>query len=438
MINTLEIINDCSSQSLSLIMLIIKRGLNIIQIFGPILLIISLSIHFFNLMRNPDNKKLIPKIRNSALAAIILFFIPLLVDVVLSNISNSNSISACWNERVESNYKTPSYYDTSNGNKQSVYQDPNDYQKGSPKPSPSPTTNTSNSSSSSNNDLDTVTPSTTLDTTPGQISGDVQIHFINPNARVDAIYIKAGNQSMFIDGGFKNDSKAEIAYLEKIGVNKIDYYLGSHSHKDHVEAAPQIISKFGITKAIVGRETCNGSGSTQATWYAIKGFANDQRIDLSNVSLNVLKPGDVFYLGGLKFTCIGPITVNNSLDKQAVAQNSNSLVIRLDYGTTSFLLTGDNSSDGTMNAINNNYPNMLNVDVLKNAHHNSCIGESSYQKINAEYVVFTTRKDYLPDNSCINRIKKYGAKYYYIVADGYSGNVIFTSNGSQIGVQDHA
>ena len=427
----LEVINDCKSAELSLIMLAIKRGLNIIHIIAPILLIISLSIHFFNLMRDPDNKKLVPKIRNSAIAAVVIFFIPTFINVVMANVSNTNDFSACWNERQESNYITPNYIETgNNGNKNGIIQDPSDYQKGSPKPSPSP-------SSSPQSDLDEVIPSSGLDTTPGQVSGDVEVHFVNPSSRVDAIYIKAGNQSMFIDGGYKGDGTREMKYLDSIGVKKIDYYLGSHSHKNHVEAAPAIIQKYGITKVIVGREGCTEcGGSSTATQNAIQTFANEQKISLSGVSFTILKPGDVFYLGGMKFTCIGPMTVNNNLSRTKTAQNSNSLVIRADYGSTSFLFPGDNCSDSTMNAIEKQYPGLLNVDVLKNPHHNECLGGSSYQKINAKYVAFTTRKDYLPNNSCINRIKQYGATNYYIIADGLAGNVVFTSDGSNLSVKE--
>ena len=422
MINILDIISECSSPALSALMLAIKRILNIIQIGGPIVLIFSLSLHIFNLMRDPDNKKLIPKIRNSIVAAAVLFFIPMFVNIIMANISTTNEISACWNERLESNYTTPNYYDIDNNTKQPIYQNPSDYQKGSPKPSSSP----------SQSDLDTVIP-----TTPGTISGDVEVHYINPNSRVDAMYIKAGNQSMFIDGGYKGDSKSEIAYLEKIGVTKIDYYLGSHAHQNHVEAGPQIIQKFGIKKVFVGRETCSNCGGTPASQHAIQDFAQKQGVSLSGVSFTVLKPGDVFYLGGLKFTCIGPINVNNNYSRNDTPQNRNSLVIRADYGSNSFLFPGDNCYDGTMNEINKAYPNLLNVDVLKNPHHNQCLAESSYKMINAEYVVFLTKSNYSPSNSCINRVKKFGAQQFFIAANNKNGNIVITSDGTTLSAKDN-
>ena len=438
----LEVINQCSSPILGAFLSIFKRAMNIIQIVVPILLMISLTMNLIKLVANPDDKKLLPKIKNAAIAAVLVFFIPMLVNVVMGMVDNSYNFSACWNETVEQNFKVTEYMNPSgNTQRQSIIPNSSDYEKGK-KQETNTDTNTnnnsnSNSSSDSNNQESNYNPSNDLPSNPGNISGDLQVHFINPKSRVDAIYIKVGNKSIYIDGGFRGDSKTEIAYLEKIGVNHIDYYIGSHSHTNHVEAAPPIISKYGIKTVIGGRETCNGSGKTPCTEYAIRGFAQKQGISLSGVSFNVLVPGDIFYLGGLKITCLGPINVTNGLSPTETKQNYNSLVLRLDYGSTSFLLTGDNSASSTMKEINQKYPGSLNVDVLKNAHHNGCASDSSYQMFNAEYVVFTTRHDYLPSSSCINTIKKHGAKYYFIAADNQSGNVLITSDGSNIKAYPH-
>ena len=427
----LNIINECQSTELSLFLSFIKQFMNIIQIAVPILLLIMISIHIAKLVVKPDDKKLLRKIRNTIIAALIVFFLPMIINILMANVSNDNSFSSCWNESKLENYKTPSYmepYDTKD--KSQVYTNPDEYQKGVPKPK-------EDKSTTGNQDDPYNVGDNGLNTTPGEISGDLQVHFIDPDSRVDAIYIKSGEESIFIDGGFKSDGKREIAYLDKIGVTKIDYYIGTHSHKNHVEAAPAVIAKYGIKKVLVGRDTADGSGGDPSSWYAIKIFANEQNVSLNGVSMTVVKPGDVFYVGGLKISCIGPIKVTNGLSRGDTKQNYNSLILRMDYGTTSFLFTGDNSSSSNHKDTEANYPGMLNVDVLKNPHHNGCNSDNSYKLFNAEYVVFTTKKDSLPSNSCINKIKKYGAKYFFVVATGQSDNVIITSDGTNIKAYDH-
>ena len=431
----LEVINQCSSPALGALISVFKKMMTLIQIIVPILLMIASAKNVFSLVKNPDDKKLPAKIRNSVIAAALVFFIPMLVNVVMGMVDNSYDISACWNETVQVSSSTEYIDPNKDSNKQSFIPNSKDYEKGKPKPAPTPSNNNNNNNSNSNNNNNNSSnPSNNLPSTPGNIEGDLQVHYINPKSRVDAIYIKVGDKSIYIDGGFGSDAKKEIAYMDKIGVTHIDYYIASHSHTNHVEAAPPIIQKYGIKTVVVGRETCGSK--VPCSEQAIRGFANKKGVNLSGVSFNVLKPGDTFYVGGLKITCLGPISVTNGLSPTVTKQNYNSLVLRMDYGSNSFLFPGDNSSSSTYEQINKAYPGSLNVDVYKNAHHNGC-NSKAYQLCSPEYVVFTTRHDYLPSSSCINTLKKYGAKYYFIAADGQSGNILVTSDGTKLNAYPH-
>ena len=270
----------------------------------------------------------------------------------------------------------------------------------------------------------------------GVINGDLEVHFINPNSRVDAIYIKAGDKSLFIDGGFKRDGVTEANYLDKIGVTHIDYYIASHSHKNHVEAAPHIISKYGIKQVYTGYNTCINSGSSPCSKYTIRFFADEQNVSLDGVNFTALKPGDSFQLGDMNFLCVGPMKVINNINRGSVSQNYNSILLRLEYGSVSFLFTGDNSSTSNINESNNAFPGKLKVNVYKNAHHNSNNRES-YNIFQAEYVVFLTNNDNLPKQGTIDNIRKAGGKETYIVTGNRNGNVVFSSDGTTINVKSN-
>lgn len=85
----------------------LKKILRIIQIVGPIILIVTLYFDITKLVANPDDKKTTKKIINSVLATVLLFFIPFLVDLVLKLMGENYSISSCWNS---SNIIFPSLY----------------------------------------------------------------------------------------------------------------------------------------------------------------------------------------------------------------------------------------------------------------------------------------------------------------------------------------
>lgn len=437
--NYFQILSGCSSPELASILGIAKKLLDLIQIFGPILLIISLGFTFVKLMQHPDEKKLVARLKNSALALVLVFFIPLLVNVVLNMTDGSTQFSACWKENTTVNM-SPSYIPTNpSASKKPVGGNSSDYEQGTPRPSPSSSSNSNgnsngngnNNSNGNNNGGSDPGYSNTPLPSEGVISGDLQIHFIDPSSRVDAIYIKAGSRSIFLDGGYKRDAQREIQYLKRIGVSKIDYYIGTHSHKNHVEAAPSIINTFGIKNVLVGRETCSGSGSTPCSWYMIKKYASSQGVSLSGVNARTLTPGDSFSLGGLKITCIGPASVNNNLSAGDTGQNYNSLLLILEYGSVSVALTGDNSSSSNTKNAAAAYPNLIKVDVLKNPHHNGNCSESLYKAYNPKHVVFTTMDGYLPSSSLLSKVQKLGAKSY-IVANSKDGNVVMSSNGSTI------
>ena len=142
MMYILDIINTCSSPALATSLKIFKSILGIIQIIVPILLIVAITIHLVNLMSNPDDKKLINKIKNSAIAAVLIFLIPTLLNVVMGLLEDSYTLSACWNSITE--YSGPARYISLNDGKKSIYANSDEYENGTPKPK---------SSSSSSNEV---------------------------------------------------------------------------------------------------------------------------------------------------------------------------------------------------------------------------------------------------------------------------------------------
>ena len=88
------------------------------------------------------------------------------------------------------------------------------------------------------------------------------------------------------------------------------------------------------------------------------------------VPLIVPENGSRINLGSAVLTVIGPTDVEKSMDP-----NDISLVLRLDYGGTSFLFTGDAEQEEQQLMMWNHYE-LLDVDCLKASHHGSYNGAS--------------------------------------------------------------
>ena len=121
--------NTCSSPALGSLLLIMKNILSLIQLVGPILALVSLTFIFIRLMTNPENKKLKNAIKNWALALVLMFFVPVFVNVVMGMMDNSFSVASCW-ESVKVSADDVKFHNTFDGDYQSVLVDPESYEKG--------------------------------------------------------------------------------------------------------------------------------------------------------------------------------------------------------------------------------------------------------------------------------------------------------------------
>ena len=126
----LDLVSFCSDPVLARVLGIIKNVLGKIQLIGPILGIIALIINLIKLMANPEEKKLKTSIRNWTISIVMLFLIPVIIDVtmsmLLSTIGNSNEkfqLAVCWKNAGINSYNSTSskYYSTSNEQKKNFF-----------------------------------------------------------------------------------------------------------------------------------------------------------------------------------------------------------------------------------------------------------------------------------------------------------------------------
>lgn len=126
----------CSDKSLVTILDLARRILEIIQLAVPIMLIIWAAFEFMKMMQNPDDNKGMKRLINKFLAAGFVFFIPMVVNIVLSLMPSTLNLTACWMEaKVSSevshsaNYK---YVPIESREKLKILQDSSAYEKGVP------------------------------------------------------------------------------------------------------------------------------------------------------------------------------------------------------------------------------------------------------------------------------------------------------------------
>lgn len=125
----LAVSGTCTDPGLATILATIKKFMNILWIVGPILAIIGAGIALFKLMSNPDEKKYKPLFKNMIIALIVLFFLPMLINVVMGMFDGHFDLATCWNqaEIISEVSGQKSTYIDPNKDKTKIYTDPDDY-----------------------------------------------------------------------------------------------------------------------------------------------------------------------------------------------------------------------------------------------------------------------------------------------------------------------
>lgn len=135
--------NCCNTPGLVSILNIARRVLELIQLIAPIVLVIAGTIQFTQLSINPEMKDGFRRVLNKLMAAFFIFFIPFILDAVLTVVPGDFSVAACWNQAKVSDetfFVKNGKYIGKNDSKEKLKSifDYSDYERGEKPPEPTP------------------------------------------------------------------------------------------------------------------------------------------------------------------------------------------------------------------------------------------------------------------------------------------------------------
>lgn len=220
----------------------------------------------------------------------------------------------------------------------------------------------------------------------------------------DAIVVQAPDgTAMLVDAGHASPDwdagqTRVLPFLRKQGVSRLAYAVMTHADQDHAGGMAAVLRAVPVGVLMEPGIPANSSGYRQALALPIP--------------TRTPVYGEIIRMGGVAIEVLGPPA--RALMGTRSDTNANSIVLRVRYGTTSFLLTGDSEPE-TEEWLLSTGTNPR-TDVLKVAHHGSgrSTGDRFLAAVKPGIAVISTGPNGFghPDAKVLERLKSVRAAVY--------------------------
>lgn len=236
--------------------------------------------------------------------------------------------------------------------------------------------------------------------------------------QADSILIESGDFVALIDAGDYFSERAIADGLRARGIARIDLLVATHPHRDHIGGMAALIGEFEIGKVLF--TTYSDELTPTNTTY----------MNLLNALIDASFQTVTAATGEVIEMPLGALTVLSAGGYNEL--NDCSLVIRCDYGETSFLLTGDAGFAVENAMMADGLP--LACDVLKAGHHGSKYATSAafLEAVGPAYVAVSCGVDNqygYPTEEFLDRVQAAGAA---VLRTDLDGDIVFLSDGASV------
>lgn len=250
----------------------------------------------------------------------------------------------------------------------------------------------------------------------------------NKNLKVTFLSIGQGDSSliefpkgkrMLIDGGgfreddFDTGERIIAPFLWKNKIKNIDYIVMSHPQSDHFKGLKFIAENFNVQEF-----WWNGDNAESEEYKNLI-----KTIENKNIKKRIIDTS-VIDINGVKLESLNQL-------KSAIDKNNASVVIRISYGNTKFLFTGDIEKQGETALIKDGKD--IKADVLKVPHHGSRTSSTDdfIKSVSPKIAVMSVgyaNQFHFPHKDIVGRYEKAGAR---IMRTDLMGAITIETNGKE-------
>ena len=235
----------------------------------------------------------------------------------------------------------------------------------------------------------------------------------------DCALVECDGRHMLIDGGEPENSSRLYAYLKEHKIRRLNTVVCSHAHADHVGGLAGALRYAKVRRAY--------APVRKHTNRTFQNFVN--AVERQGKKIIIPSPGDQIRLGRARVEFLGPVDMSLAEG----FENNSSIILRIEYGKTSFLFTGD-AEILEEASVADAAGEKLRSTVLKASHHGSYTSstEKFLDKVRPRYCVISVGADNEfehPHDTTMERLQGYARRIYRTDRDG---TVICTSDGKRV------
>lgn len=238
------------------------------------------------------------------------------------------------------------------------------------------------------------------DTSSGsrQNEGRLRVIFLDVGQGASQLLISPSGKTMLIDAGNNDREQAMLDYLKEYGVNRLDIVIGTHPDADHIGGLDRVIDHVDIGEIYMPKIQAN-TKTFESLLLSIKN---------KGLKVKTAKAGLVLeWDEDVQVTMVAPVQTYDD-------KNNMSAVVKVVYGDTSYLLTGDAERQSEKDMIESGAD--LQADVMLIGHHGSKSSTtlSFLKKVAPQYGVIQVGENNYghPTSTVLDRLSKQGIEVY--------------------------